>query len=100
MPNPTFLTVEGPVATGKGLVNEVARSISESLSKRGLQAEFDDRIHDFPDYNKSYTNSRNGTKILQSNNKLLALFDIHRDSIPGLEKAETVEIDGKKALVF
>ena len=82
----------------RGLVNEVARSISESLSKRGLPAEFEDRVHDFPDYNKSYTNSRETVqKILQSNNKLLALFDIHRDSIPGLEKAETVEIDGKKS---
>ncbi len=82
----------------KGLINDVARGISESLGKQGLAAEFLDRTHDFPDYNKSYTNSRETVQeIVKSNNGLLALFDIHRDSIPGLEKAETVVIRGKKS---
>lgn len=81
----------------RGLINDVARTICESISQQGLTSEFEDRIHDYPDYNKSYTNSRESVqKILLSQNKLLALFDIHRDSIPGLEKAETVEINGKK----
>lgn len=82
----------------RGLVNNVAAIISEQLQSAGMQADFVDRIHDYPDYNKSYTNSRETVKeILNSKEKLLALFDVHRDSIPGKESADTINVRGKKA---
>jgi len=83
----------------RGLVNEVAKNISHNLKKSGLNSEFIDIIHDYPEYNKSYTNSRNTVKkVLDDSGKtILALFDIHRDSIPGSTNADTIEIRGKPA---
>jgi stage II sporulation protein P len=84
---------------GHGLINEVASHLSEQLKSKGLESVFNDTVHDYPDYNKSYTNSRETVnKILAENKgKLLALFDIHRDNIPGLARGETVTIDNKQA---
>ena len=82
----------------RGLVNDVAAVISEQLQSAGMQADFIDSIHDYPDYDKSYANSRETVKkILNSKEKLLALFDVHRDSIPGKESADTINVRGKKA---
>jgi stage II sporulation protein P len=81
----------------RGLINQVAATIEERLNAKGLPAEFIDTIHDYPDYNKSYTNSRvTVNKIVTANKNILGLFDIHRDSIPGEGKAATVNIRGKK----
>ncbi|MBO8159161.1 stage II sporulation protein P [Thermosyntropha sp.] len=82
----------------RGLVDEVARTLAFELERRGLRTEYIDTIHDFPDYSKSYANSRETVKrVLNTEDKILALFDIHRDSIPGLPQGETVEIGGKKS---
>jgi stage II sporulation protein P len=82
----------------RGLVNNVACVISTQLQSAGMQADFIDTIHDYPDYNQSYTNSRETVKkVLNSKQKLLALFDVHRDSIPGKESADTISVSGKKA---
>jgi stage II sporulation protein P len=82
----------------RGLVNNVAGVISTQLQLAGMQADFIDSMHDYPDYDKSYTNSRETVKkILDSHEKLLALFDVHRDSIPGKESADTISVRGKKA---
>ncbi len=82
----------------RGLVNNVASVISTQLQSAGMQADFIDSIHDYPDYDKSYTNSRETVKkILNSQNKLLAVFDVHRDSIPGKETADTINVRGEKA---
>jgi stage II sporulation protein P len=81
----------------RGLINQVAATIEQTLNKSGIAAEFIDTIHDYPDYNKSYTNSRaTVTQIVKNNKNILGLFDIHRDSIPGEGKASTVTIKGKK----
>ncbi|HNX29201.1 MAG TPA: stage II sporulation protein P [Syntrophomonadaceae bacterium] len=81
-----------------GLVNQAAAQIASNLNQKGIKAEYIKTIHDYPDYNQSYTNSRATVKkILESNNQNLWLFDIHRDSIPGLAKAQTVEFNGKNA---
>ena len=83
---------------GRGLVNNVANVMSTQLQSAGMQADFIDTIHDYPDYDKSYTNSRETVKkVLDSKKKLVALFDVHRDSIPGKESADTVNVRGKKA---
>lgn len=86
-----------PKLDGKhGLINEAARQVASSLRQQGVNAVFYDEIHDFPEYEKSYTNSRETVKrILKEQEQLAALFDVHRDHIPGMEKAETVKIDGK-----
>jgi stage II sporulation protein P len=81
----------------RGLVNVVAENLQKNLSAQGLPAEFIDKIHDYPAYDQSYTNSRSTVKqILQTNNNVLALFDVHRDSLPGTTKAATVIVDGRK----
>lgn len=82
----------------RGLINQVAATIEQSLNNKGLKAQFIDTIHDYPDYNKSYTQSRaTVSKIVQANKNILGLFDIHRDSIPGEGKASTINIKGKKS---
>ncbi len=82
----------------KGLVNTVAESVAESLEAGGIKAAVIDRIHDYPDYNGSYTASRKTVKdVINSEKNLVALFDIHRDHIPGAESAETVNIKGEMA---
>jgi len=82
----------------RGLINSVAGNLQKSIADEGIQAEFIDKIHDYPDYNQSYANSRSTVKqILQSNDKVLALLDVHRDSAPGMTTAPTIEIDGKKS---
>ncbi|MDD4170973.1 MAG: stage II sporulation protein P [Syntrophomonas sp.] len=81
----------------RGLVNQVAATIENSLNTTGLPAQFIDTLHDYPDYNKSYTKSRTTvSKIVGANKNILGLFDIHRDSIPGEGKASTIKINGKK----
>lgn len=82
----------------RGLINKVAENLQKHISAQGLPAEFIDKIHDYPDYDQSYANSRSTVKqILQNNDKVLALFDVHRDSIPGTTKAATVTVDGRKS---
>ena len=82
----------------RGLINRVAANLQQNIAAQGIQAEFINQIHDFPDYNLSYANSRSTVKqILQSNDHILALFDVHRDSVPGATKAPSIEIAGKKS---
>jgi stage II sporulation protein P len=79
----------------RGLINQVAEAMEESLDDKGLPTQFIDAIHDFP-YDTSYTKSRTTvSKIVKANKNILAIFDIHRDSIPGQGKAATVKIKGK-----
>ncbi|PKM76004.1 MAG: hypothetical protein CVU90_14725 [Firmicutes bacterium HGW-Firmicutes-15] len=80
----------------RGLINQVAATMEGALNEKGLNAQFVNTIHDYPDYNTSYTNSRaTVNKIVQTNKNILALFDIHRDSIPGQGKASTVKVKGE-----
>ena len=82
----------------RGLINAVAENLQKNISAQGLPVEFIDKIHDYPDYDQSYANSRSTVKqILQSNDNVLALFDVHRDSIPGTTKAATLTVDGRKS---
>lgn len=80
----------------KGLINQAAETLKDALNEKGLTAQFINTIHDYP-YDSSYTKSRaTVNKILKNNKNVLALFDIHRDSIPGQKKAPTVKIKGKQ----
>lgn len=83
---------------GAGLVNRVAALMASHLNKNGVKSRFIDTIHDYPNYNESYTNSRATVKkILNADYDQLWLFDVHRDSIPGLVEAQRVMINYKNA---
>ncbi len=80
----------------RGLINQVAQHLSNELRRDGLNSEFINTIHD-ADYLISYSNSRNTIKNYLANNKSVeAVFDVHRDSIPGSTDGETVTINGRK----
>lgn len=82
----------------RGLVNEVARTLAEEVEKRGIKGQYINTIHDYPEYSQSYTNSRKTVqKVLESEQMLMGLFDIHRDSIPGFDKGQTVIINGTRS---
>jgi stage II sporulation protein P len=83
----------------RGLITKVAAGMAANLEKKGLAADYINTVHDWPEYNQSYVNSRKTVKdlISKDDSKILALFDVHRDSIPGLNAAETVTINGKKS---
>lgn len=80
----------------RGLVNGVAQTLAEKLGEQGAKTEYIDTMHDCPDYNQSYARSRQTVKaVVESQKDLLALFDIHRDSIPGQKAGETIIINGR-----
>lgn len=81
----------------RGLINQVAQHLAEELQKEGMDSEFIDTIHDWPDYVLSYTKSRDTIKdYLAENQSVGAIIDVHRDSIPGAKAGETNLINGKK----
>lgn len=80
----------------RGLVNQVALELAAALNGRGLASKHINTIHDWPDYSKSYTCSRETVqKVVAGKEELCALFDIHRDSIPGMNTADSQVIEGK-----
>lgn len=81
----------------RGLINKVAEYMMQETARQGLRAEFVNTIHDYPEYDKSYTNSRNTVNNILKDGPVLALFDIHRDSIPGQGRGNAVTINGQKA---
>ncbi len=88
--------VKARVDGKRGLINQVAQHLNDELRKDGFNSEFINTIHD-ADYLISYSKSRNTIKNYLANNKSVeAIFDVHRDSIPGATSGETVTINGKK----
>lgn len=86
----------------RGLVNNVAEYMAELINKKGVAAQHINTIHDWPEYNESYTKSRNTVKqVLDSEDApVLALFDVHRDSIPGSTHGDTITVEGRKSAVI
>jgi stage II sporulation protein P len=84
---------------GPGLVTRVAAHLGTTLKQKGIEANFINTIHDQPDFNKSYTNSRKTVARVMASEKssIIALFDIHRDSIPGVTEGSKVKIKGRNA---
>jgi len=94
IPNSGQAKLEGK----QGLINTVAKSLTESCREQGLEGVFENKIHDFPDYDKSYTLSRETVKkIVKQDPKALGLFDVHRDSVPGTTDAPRIKIKGKSS---
>ncbi len=65
-----------------GGVAAVAKTLSQAIeSKYSIKTVYSDIIHDYPDWTKSYINSMQTVKqLLQKNNKIQAVIDIHRDA--------------------
>ena len=58
--------------------------ITELLEDHGISVIHDREIHDYPDYNSSYLNSRIAAKkLLKENPGILLALDIHRDAVEG-----------------
>mgnify|MGYP005847342341 CR=1 FL=1 len=55
-----------------------------------------EKLHDYPEFNKSYINSAQTVRsLVKSYPGLKMLLDIHRDSIPS-DDPQTIELNGKK----
>ncbi len=95
----TFIPDQGKARVDgkRGLINQVAQNLGQQLQSQGLDCEFVDTIHDWPDYVLSYSNSRHTIKEFLDRHQLVtAVFDIHRDSLPGAKAGETVVINGQR----
>jgi len=82
---------------GKWGIAAVSQVLVKALeSKHRLKTIYSDVIHDYPDFNKAYLNSRQTVKkILQEYPQIQVVLDVHRDS--GLKKRNDtlVRINGK-----
>ncbi len=82
-------------------VVRVGDEIAEILRKKyGIEVVHNGTVHDYPDYNKSYTNCLSTvTKILKSYPSIKVVLDIHRDGLGGNgQKLRAVKnINGKNA---
>lgn len=79
-------------------VFQVAQHLREVLQLNyNLPTVHSEKLHDYPEFNKSYTNSAQTVRSLVKNYpSLKILLDIHRDSIPS-EDPQTVERNGEKS---
>lgn len=79
-------------------IAEVAQYLGDLLEKKyGIPVVVDHTIHDYPDWNKSYTQSRRTVvKLLQEYPDLKLLLDIHRDSLPNSD-SQVVTVEGEKS---
>ncbi len=86
----------------RGLVNNVSAYMADILAKKGLAADYINTVHDWPEYNESYTKSRETVKQIvdSGGSNIMALFDVHRDSIPGSTQAATVTVEGRESAVI
>jgi stage II sporulation protein P len=78
-------------------VFKVGQRLKEVLqSKYRVPVVESETIHDYPEYDKAYTNSSRTVKaMIKSYPSLRVLLDIHRDALPNNNR-ETIEIDGQK----
>lgn len=78
--------------------------ITANLKNYGLNVTHLKDYNDYPDYNKSYSNSNYNVKQVLSNNKKNVMIDLHRDGADEgssyeefLSKVKSIEINGKMA---
>ena len=94
---------DDPTRTRDASKNMVAvgEAIAEQLRAVGIGVIHDTTEHDYPQYNGAYSRSlATATRIIEQNPDIVAVLDIHRDSIMRSETEKvkpTVTINGKKA---
>jgi stage II sporulation protein P len=84
------------VEGNNGGVAEVAKTLAVRLEeKHGIATVYVDTIHDYPDWTKSYVNSKQTVKaLLAKYPDLKILVDVHRDSLPHNDSL-SVKINGQ-----
>lgn len=79
----------------------VGNVLAQKIEDAGFKVIHDTTVHDYPEYNGSYTRSAETiNKYLKENPSVKIIIDLHRDSISSGDKdkvAPTIEINGKKA---
>lgn len=80
----------------KGVVR-VATVLEKSLrDKYKIAAARSQQVHDYPDWNLSYTKSKEtGKSLLAKNPSIQVLIDIHRDA--GIKEKQSIVINGRSA---
>lgn len=63
---------------GKGGIHDIAKLLCKEFQSLGIDTIFDESLH-IPHDSNAYTRSNKTAKNLLNNNKLDAIFDIHRD---------------------
>lgn len=88
----------GPAVKGESAgVVKVAEVLENTLEdKYKISTVRSQQIHDYPDWNLSYTKSKEtGKSLLSKNPSIQLLLDIHRDA--GLKEKHSVVINGREA---
>lgn len=86
----SYLPTEGYYTIyGKGGIHDVAKKLKTTFETMGINAPFNETLH-LPHDGGAYTRSAVTAKKLLNENKLNALFDIHRDGIARSYYATTV----------
>ncbi|BAS27690.1 stage II sporulation protein P [Limnochorda pilosa] len=83
-----------------GDVTEVGRVLAEALNAAGIRTLHATQVHDYPDWEQSYANSRETVRqVLAANEAIKTVIDVHRDALPEVqgERYATVDIGGKPA---
>lgn len=79
-----------------GGVVKVAGVLEDCLKGYGVRVVRSSKIHDYPDWDLSYSNSKETVKeMLAKNPSIQIVIDIHRDA--GLKEKKVVTVNGKKA---
>lgn len=80
----------------RGGIYNVALALKDSLAKRGIPAVVSDTIHDYPDWQMSYSNSLDTMEAMKKKYPGMEFFiDVHRDAI-GSDDPLTTVIDGQE----
>ena len=78
----------------------VGELLAARLEKMGIRVIHDKTLHDYPSYNKAYTQSRKSVKeYLAEYPSICLVLDLHRDAVAksdGTQAGYTVKVDGKK----
>lgn len=98
-----FYNHSDPTRTRDAAKNMVAvgEAIAKQLRDAGIGVIHDTTEHDYPQYNGAYSRSlETAQRIIKQNPTIVAVLDIHRDSIMRTENEKikpTVTVNGKKA---
>lgn len=87
---------EAKASGSRGGIYEVALALKDSLEKRGIPAVVSDTIHDYPDWEKSYSNSLQTMQEMKKKYPGMEMFiDVHRDALDS-DNPLTTEINGEE----
>lgn len=86
-----------PRRSNDGRYNMLAISseLAQNLNNKGINTVLSLTPHDYGEYNSAYSNSRKTINaLLNENNKINLLIDVHRDAIADLDFAPKVNLKG------